>query len=264
MINSTIDTIAHTNKLRHVDTRLKVIFAISTLLITVASTSPIPPFLAFIIATILILFAAKIKLKTYLLLLLTPLFFGIVSLLMMSLFFGYADSPLYSFEILSHTFEVQKEGINIGLLVASRTLAGSACLFFLALTTPMTELFTGLRWLRIPEVVIELAMIIYRYIFVFLEEAQRMWLASKMRGEGNFRTKIEVFSMLTSTLFLRSIHQGDKLFVAMNSRCYDGETNSLCYREKNSKISTKALFGILLFEFSFACVTIMTQNLALI
>lgn len=157
MINSTIDTIAHTNKLRHVDTRLKVIFAISTLLITVASTSPIPPFLAFIIATILILFAAKIKLKTYLLLLLTPLFFGIVSLLMMSLFFGYADSPLYSFEILSHTFEVQKEGINIGLLVASRTLAGSACLFFLALTTPMTELFTGLRWLRIPEVVIELA-----------------------------------------------------------------------------------------------------------
>lgn len=107
-------------------------------------------------------------------------------------------------------------------------------------------------------------MIIYRYIFVFLEEAQRMWLASKMRGEGNFRTKIEVFSMLTSTLFLRSIHQGDKLFVAMNSRCYDGETNSLCYREKNSKISTKALFGILLFEFSFACVTIMTQNLALI
>jgi cobalt/nickel transport system permease protein len=264
MINSTIDTIAHTNKLRHVDTRLKVIFAITTLLITVASTSPIPPFLAFIIATILILFAAKIKLRIYLLLLLTPLFFGLVSLLIMSLFFGYADSPLYSFEILSHTFVVQKEGVNIGLLVASRTLAGSACLFFLALTTPMTELFSGLKWLRIPEVVIELAMIIYRYIFVFLGEAQRMWLASQMRGESNFRTKIEVFSMLASTLFLRSIHQGDKLFVAMNSRCYDGETNSLCYQENNSKISSSALCAILLFEFAFAYVTIMTQNMALI
>jgi cobalt/nickel transport system permease protein len=264
MIHSTIDTIAHTNKLKHVDTRLKVIFAITTLLITVASTSPIPPFLAFITATILILFAAKIKLKTYLLLLLTPLFFGLISLLMMSLFFGYANSPLYSFEILSQTFAVQKEGVNMGLLVASRTLAGSACLFFLALTTPMTELFAGLRWLRIPDVVIELAMIIYRYIFVFLEEAQRMWLASRMRGEGNFRTKIEVFSMLASTLFIRSIHQGDKLFVAMNSRCYDGETNSLCYQENSSRISHTALCGILLFEFAFAYVTIMTQNMALI
>ncbi|MDP3104745.1 MAG: cobalt ECF transporter T component CbiQ [Candidatus Methanoperedens sp.] len=264
MIHSTIDTIAHTNKLRHVDTRLKVVFAITTLLITVASTSPIPPILAFLTATILILFPAKIKLRTYLLLLLTPLFFGLVSLLLMSLFFGYADSPLYSFDILSHTFVVQREGVNMGLLVASRTFAGSACLFFLALTTPMTELFSGLRWLRIPEVVIELAMIIYRYIFVFLEEAERMWLASQMRGESNFRTKIEVFSMLACTLFLRTIHQGEKLFVAMNSRCYDGETNSLCYREKNSKISITALSAILLFEFAFAYVTIMTQNMALI
>jgi len=93
-------------------------------------------------------------------------------------------------------------------------------------------------------VVIELAMIIYRYIFVFLGEAQRMWMASRMRGETNFRTKIEVFSMLASTLFLRTIYQGEKLFVAMNSRCYDGETNSLCYREKNSRINITALFVI--------------------
>jgi len=264
MIHSKIDTIAHTNKLRYVDTRLKVIFAITTLLITVASTSPIPPFLAFITATILILFGAKIKLRTYLLLLLSPLFFGFISLVMMSLFFGYAQSPLYSFEILSHTFVVQKEGVNTGLLVASRTLAASACLFFLALTTPMTELFTGLKWLRIPDAVIELAMMIYRYIFVFLEEAQSMWLASKMRGEGNFRTKIEIFSMLSSTLFLRSIHQGDKLFIAMNSRCYDGETNSLCYQEKKLKINTTDLFSILLFEFAFAYVMIITQNMVLI
>jgi len=263
MTNSTIDNIAHTNKLRHIDTRLKVIFAVTTLLITVASTSPIPPILAFIIATILILFVAKIYPGTYFLLLLTPFFFGFVSLLMMSLFFGYG-SPLYSFEILSHTFVLQKEGINMGMLLGTRTLAGSACLFFLALTTPMTELFAGLKWLRIPDVVIELAMIIYRYIFVFLEEAQRMWLASQMRGETNFRTKIIVFSMLASTLFLRTIQQGEKLFVAMNSRCYDGETNSLCYREKNSKINLTALYAILLFEFTFAYVTIMTQNMAFI
>lgn len=264
MIHSTIDTIAHNNKLRHVDTRLKVIFALMTVLITAASTSPIPPILAFIIATILILFAAKINPGTYFLLLLTPFFFGVVSLLLMSLFFGYGDNSLYSFEILSHAFELQKEGVNMGLLVASRTIAGSACLFFLALTTPMTELFSGLKWFRIPDVVIELAMIIYRYIFVFLDEAQRMLMASRMRGEGNFHTKLIVFSMLAGTLFLRTIHQGEKLFAAMNARCYDGEANSLCYRENNPGISAMALAGILLFEFVLIYVTIMTQNMAFI
>ena len=261
---STIDTIAHTNRLRLIDTRLKVIFAITTLIITVASTSPITPFLAFITATCLILFAAKIKLMPYLLLLLTPFIFGFISLLVMSLFFGHTDSPLYSFEILSHNFQVQREGVNSGLLVASRTLAGSACLFFLALTTPMTELFTGLRWLRIPEVVIELSMIIYRYIFLFLEEAERMWLASLMRGENNFRTKIEVVSMLGSTLFLRTLHQGEKLFIAMNSRCYEGDAGSLNYRENPARICTPALFAVLLFEFSLAYLAIITRNLVLI
>jgi cobalt/nickel transport system permease protein len=29
--------------------------------------------------------------------------------------------------------------------------------------------------------------------------------------------------MLASTLFIRSWEQGDKLFLAMNSRCYDGK-----------------------------------------
>ncbi len=264
MIQSTIDTIAHTNKLRHIDTRLKIIFAVTTLLITAASTSPIPPLLAFIIATILILFAAKIKLRTYLLLLLTPVFFGLVSLVLMSLFYGYADSPLYSFEILSRTFEVQKEGINMGLLVGTRTLGGSACLLFLAFTTPMTELFSGLRWLRIPEVVIELSMIIYRYIFVFMEEAERMWFAGSTRGDGSFQKKIEVFSMLSSTLFLRTIQQGEKLFVAMNSRCYEGELKSLAYTENKSGISIISICAISLFEVVFAYITIITKNMVLV
>jgi len=261
---STLDTVAQTNRLRYADTRLKVIFAITTLLITVASTSPIPPFLAFITATILILSVAKIKPKTYFLLLLTPLFFALINLMLMSLFFGYDDSRLYSFEILSRGFVVNKEGVNMGLLVASRTLAGSACLFFLALTTPMTELFAVLRELRIPEVVIELAMIIYRYIFVLLEEAERMWLASQLRGEGNLRTKIEVFSMLAGALFLRTIHQGEKLFAAMNSRCYDGNTDSLAYQENKTKICTTPLLTILLFEFALAYTAILTQNMVLI
>ncbi len=264
MIRPTIDTIAHTNRLRYIDTRLKVIFAITTLLITVSSTSLIPSFLAFLTATILILFAAKIRFRIYFLLLLTPLFFGLISLLLMSLFFGHNESPLYSFEILSRTFAVQKDGVNMGLLVASRTLAGSACLFFLALTTPITELFAVLKWLGIPDVVTELAMMIYRYIFVLLEEAERMWLASQIRGEGNFRTKIEIFSMLASTLFLRTIYQGEKLFVAMNSRCYDGETNNLAWQENRTKISTVSFTAILLFEAALAYITILTQNTALI
>jgi cobalt/nickel transport system permease protein len=264
MIHSAIDTAAYTNGLKNIDMRLKVIFTVITLLITVASTSPIPPLMTFITVSALIIFCAKIRLKTYFFLLITPLVFGLVSLLLMSLFFGYANSPLFSFKILSHIFIVQKDGVNMGLLIISRTLAGSGCLFFLALTTPMTELFIGLKWLRFPDVVIELAMIIYRYVFVFLEEAERMFLASQMRGENDFRSKIEVFSMLAGTIFLRTINQGEKLFVAMNARCYEGKISSLVCKENKSKISTTSLIVILLFDGLLAYLTILTQNMVLI
>lgn len=237
---SSLDTLAHMNRLRHVDARLKVGFAIPTLLITIASPSPIPPIIAFITATCLIMFA-KIKLKTYFFLMSAPLLFGLVSLLLMTWFFGY--------------------GVDMGLLVASRTLAGSSLLFFLTLTTPITELFAMLRFFKIPDVVIELAMIIYRYIFVFLEEAERMVLAYQMRGDLGFRKKIETFSMLLGTLFLRTIHQGEKLFIAMNSRCYDGGGDSLSYQEDKTKINIPLLSAVILFEAALAYITILTSRL---
>jgi len=42
-------------------------------------------------------------------------------------------------------------------------------------------------------------------------------------GYSNFRRSIRSLGMLGSTLFVRSWEQGDKLFLAMNSRCYDGK-----------------------------------------
>lgn len=261
---STLDLAAHTNRLRYFDTRLKLIFAMSTLLISVISTSPLPPLMALFTMTFLVLFKAKIKPGTYLFLMAPPLFFGFTGMFLMSFFFGYNGNPIYSFEILSHVFTIQKEGVNMGLLVTSRTLAGSSCLLFLALTTPMTELFNGLKWFRLPDVIIELSMLIYRYIFVLLDEAERMFLAVRLRGEGGFRERIEIFSMLTGTLFIRALNRGEKLFIAMNSRCYEGDTGSIAYQEKNNSINISALVAIMAFESLFAYITILTRNMLII
>jgi len=98
------------------------------------------------------------------------------------------------------------------------------CLYFLALTTPMIELFAVLKAARLPESLIELSMLIYRYIFVFLDMALCIRYAQTIRlGYSNFRRSINSIGMLASTLFIRSWEQGDKLFLAMNSRCYDGK-----------------------------------------
>jgi cobalt/nickel transport system permease protein len=74
-----------------------------------------------------------------------------------------------------------------------------------------------------PDSFVELSMMIYRYIFVFLEVAIRMRHAQVMRlGYDGFRCSIQSFSMMAGTLFLRTMEQGEKLYTAMDARCYDG------------------------------------------
>ncbi len=105
----------------------------------------------------------------------------------------------------------------------ARTFGGMSSLFFIALTTPMIEIFAMLKSLRIPDFLLELSMMIYRYIFVFLDQAAMIHNAQVMRlGDAGTRNSLNSFAMLSSVLFLRSWEQGERLIVAMDARCYNG------------------------------------------
>ena len=137
-------------------------------------------------------------------------------------FFSGSGQDLLSFKLIGYPLSIKADGLELALLVLSRSISGICCLYFLALTTPMIELFAVFKASRLPESLIELTMLIYRYIFVFLEIALSIMYAQTIRlGYSNFKRSIKSIGMLTSTLFIRSLEQGDKLFLAMNSRCYN-------------------------------------------
>ncbi|MHC1576345.1 MAG: CbiQ family ECF transporter T component, partial [Methanosarcinaceae archaeon] len=69
-----------------------------------------------------------------------------------------------------------------------------------------------------------ISMMMYRYIFVFLEVAWGIRYAQNVRlGYRDLQTSFRSLAMLCTTLFLRSWEQGEKIFVSMSSRCYDGK-----------------------------------------
>jgi cobalt/nickel transport system permease protein len=132
-------------------------------------------------------------------------------------------AALFTFSILGINLEVSREGLNLALLLLARTLGGMSALFFIALTTPMIEVFSILKSVGLPSFLIELSMLIYRYIFVLLDQAATIHSAQTMRmGGSGMRSSLYSFSMLASVLFLRAWEQGERLMVAMDSRCYDG------------------------------------------
>jgi cobalt/nickel transport system permease protein len=218
-----LDDYALMSPLRYRNNWLKLTIVGFGLLAGVSASSPIPPFFIALCMSFTTVFLGKTPLSFYLKLLLAPLGFAAVGVLIIAFFSG-TGAELYSFRLASYPLTVRADGLELAMLVLSRSVSGMCCLYFLALTTPMIELFSVLKKSGLPGSVVELSMLIYRYIFVFLDMAVQIKFAQTVRlGYGDFKKSFHSFGMLGSTLFIRSWDQGEKLFVSMNSRCYDGK-----------------------------------------
>ncbi len=113
-------------------------------------------------------------------------------------------------------------------LVLARALGAMSCLFFLSLSTPMPEILAVLRRAHVPSVVIDLAVLIYRYIFLLFETYHQMHSAAQSRlGFSGLRRSLRTTGQLYALLLSNSFRKASACFDAMESRCYEGELRFL-------------------------------------
>ena len=135
---------------------------------------------------------------------------------------------------------------------------------FLALTIPMTELFCELERFRIPQIITELAMLMYRYIFLFLDEGINMYHAQETRlGYSSYKKSFKSMGMLGSNLFIRTWIKGEQAHVAMESRCYDGSIKTMKEPENLKSIGIRNLTLLIIFEVTLIVIVYFTGNLTL-
>lgn len=258
IFETTLDSYAHSNGLRNVNTYYKVLFAISTMIVSLISKSPVVPLVIFGVVTALIIFKAKISPKFYLKFMAVPFTFAFINLIFMAIFFG-VGAPILKLRIFN--LAVTVDGFNLGFLLLARVMGGFACLAFLALTTPMTELFAVFESIKIPKIIIELAMLMYRYIFLFLDEAITMYHSQETKlGYSSFRKSYKSLGMLASNLFIKTWMKGEQVYIAMESRCYDGSIRTMGETGSIKSIGVRNLFLLALFEVVLVFGTYLTGN----
>jgi cobalt/nickel transport system permease protein len=126
--------------------------------------------------------------------------------------------PLFSQELTIHL-----GGVWRGLELASRIVGGMGVLLFFSLSTPLPELMRAARFFRCPPVLVELALIMYRYIFLLLEEGGRIRSAQKSRlGFVDFKSGLRSSGILGGMLVLRTYDRAERSFAAMRCRGYRG------------------------------------------
>lgn len=130
----------------------------------------------------------------------------------------------YTWEVGHWTLAIKQEGLALGLLQASRILGAVGVLLLLGSVAPAHEVFLGLRWCRFPKVWVEIALLMYRYLFVFLDEASELLDAQRIRlGYGRARTAVASAGSLLGAVMVRSIEQSTRTHEAMLARGYTGD-----------------------------------------
>ena len=100
---------------------------------------------------------------------------------------------------------------------------GVAATVLLAATTPVPEVLRGLERLRTPQVVVAICGFMVRYGDVVVGEMRRMRIAQRSRGyDGRWIWQARAVAASAGALFVRSYERGERVYLAMLSRGYDG------------------------------------------
>lgn len=229
-----IDKLAYSSVIRHWNTGIKCAFALGTLIICVGIRTL--PIAILILATMMVLTMrwSTVSGKTYFKMITAPLVFLMLGTIVVA----------FDFSFSGITYTTQSLMYALRLVLVS--LAAVSCLYFLTLTTPTLNTLSLLKKAHCPWIVIELTILIYRFIFVLLDIALAITTAQNCRlGNRNLRTRIRSMGQMLARVLVLAMHKSAILFDAMEARCYDGKMQFL-FTDTPAKTKEIVLVGIFL------------------
>ena len=221
--------------IHNLDGRLKLIFSLAFILcvswLPAGSWAAYTFMLSILVALIIV---ADIKLPYFLKR--TALFLPFL-LAALPIVFEDATINLATIYIGEAVVNISQEGVLhfIGLGVKSWLSVSAAIL--LASTTSYTELLNAMRSLKVPQLLVAVFNLMWRYLHLMVEEVDRLTRARLSRSGSDpsfqFHTggrlvwRARVTGAMAGNLFIRSLERSERVYQAMLSRGYDGEIRTL-------------------------------------
>lgn len=160
---------------------------------------------------------------------------------------------VYSLHFGGLILGVSHQSIQQVVLLLFRSFASIAILYNLVLNTPITDIIYVLRKVRVPEVILDLMVLVYRNIFILSDTAQSIYVSQKSRlGFRNFKTTLKSTGLMAGSVFVLSGMRAEQMYRSMESRGYNGKLNTLPAEWKMNKSffwSTVSLLIVNLFLF---------------
>lgn len=116
-----------------------------------------------------------------------------------------------------------EDGLALGAAVGLKVTIGVLAMVVLSSTTPFPKLLRGFELLRTPRLITVIVAFMWRYLHVLADEVSRMKRAREARGySAGWLWQATSTGPLIATLFVRSLERGERVYLSMASRGYDG------------------------------------------
>lgn len=129
--------------------------------------------------------------------------------------------------------QFSQDGVVRFASIAIKSWISVQAAIVLSSSTSFPDLLFAMRALRVPRLLVAIFGLMWRYLFVLVDEVLRLMRARAARsgetGEpgrrigGSLAWRARVTGGMAGNLFLRALERGDRIYLAMAARGYDGE-----------------------------------------
>lgn len=119
--------------------------------------------------------------------------------------------------------EVKQEGIEAVVLIATRFVCIITVSLVLFGSAPFLTTVKAMRSLRLPDIIVDMTLLAYRYLEEFSETQKTMRRAMQLRGMTSNRLSVRTMSVLAGlagSLLIRSYDRSERVYQAMRLRGY--------------------------------------------
>ena len=142
----------------------------------------------------------------------------------------------YSFGTFKLT--VTYDGLMVFWNVLVKAYLSFLSMILLMASTHFADFLKTLERSRFPRIFTMILSFMYRYIFVIQDELMKMRLAKESRTVGGSRwLHTKTLANMLGSLFIRAYERGEKVYLAMCSRGFDGQIRTMQhFRAKRSDL----------------------------
>lgn len=249
---SSIDFYAVNSGIRHLSPVFKVVFSLLLLLFCLLADQPVISAIIIVTAAVITVGFGKLPLDHYLSVLMIPLAFILMGSIAVAI--DFSGSPVGDWNLFLHWgyLYVTRESLLHMAALMLKAFGAISAMFIMTLSTPSFELFSVLRKLHCPALLVELMHMIYRFIFILITVQRNMKISAEARlGFCDFRTSCYSFGHIAGNLFIVSLKKANAYYDAMEARCYDGE---FLFLEEETKAPGELILGAVVY---FAALTVL-------